>query len=73
MGQYETYRAKPVTIRAFGPITKQTICYTHHGVSWAQPGDYIIEEPDGNGEYPVDPITFHLRWEKLDQDENHVE
>jgi len=63
--EWEEYRSKPVTIRACGPITTRWLCHTHNGEVWAEAGHYIIQEPDGNGEYPCDPKTFETRWEKV--------
>ena len=61
---YETYRSKPVTINVCGPIVVRWLCHTHNGDVWAEVGHYIIQEPDGVGEYPCDPVTFARRWER---------
>ena len=69
LDNYEHYRSKPVTIRACGPIEHRVLCHTHNGDAWAEVGHYIIEEPDGVGEYPCDPETFKRRWEIVQQAE----
>lgn len=62
---WRTYRARPVTIRARGPVARPEVCHTHNGDVVAQPGCYVIREPDGKGEYPCDPETFRRRWESV--------
>jgi hypothetical protein len=61
MDNYEHYESLPVRIRAVGPITERVLCRTHGGPVWAEAGHYIVQEPDGIGEYPLDPETFR-RW-----------
>jgi hypothetical protein len=61
MDNYEHYESLPVRIRATGPIAERVLCRTHGGPVWAEVGHYIVQEPDGIGEYPLDPETFR-RW-----------
>jgi hypothetical protein len=63
MDNYQTYRSRPVTIQATGPIAERTLCFTHNGYVWVEAGHYIIKEPDVQEEYPCDPETFARRWE----------
>ena len=70
---YWPYRSKPVTIFACGPITERRICHTHNGDAWAEVGHYVIQEPDGVGEYPCDPETFARRWERDVENVAYVE
>jgi len=39
---------------------------TAHGQrAYLADGDYVVEEPDGRGYYPVKPDIFEKRWESV--------
>ncbi len=39
----------------------------HQGFAKVNEGDWIIAEPDGDGFYPCDPVTFAAKYEAIDE------
>lgn len=57
------YRKKPVIIEAY-QTKEEIICHTHQGDVYAEPGDYVITQIDGE-QYPCKPDLFEKTYEKV--------
>lgn len=56
-GEWRVVESVPTRKRARGPIDEAVKLDTREGTVVAQPGDYVIEESDGN-RYPIGPQKF---------------
>lgn len=56
------YRKKQVIIEAY-QTKKRIVCHTHNGDVYAEPGDYVITQIDGE-KYPCKPEIFEKTYEE---------
>lgn len=55
-------RGVQVEHRRSGPAVYY-VTTAHNQRAYLADGDYVVEEPDGRGFYPVKPDIFEKRWE----------
>lgn len=54
----------PSVVKTEGPQGRFEV-RGHQGYSTVNLGDWIIAEPDGDGFYPCDPVTFERKYEPV--------
>lgn len=56
-------RKKQFVVDARGPITDSEIVLTAHGRVRAEPGDYVLTDPESGDTWPIKPDIFDRTYE----------
>jgi hypothetical protein len=48
-----------------GELPRHYVRTAHHQVVFLEPGDWVVQEPDGRGAYPVKPDIFAATYEPV--------
>ena len=62
---WERVESVPTQKRAYGPVSERVTIDTREGEVVAEPGDYIMREPDGNV-YPISAEKFERYYRRID-------
>ena len=62
------YRKRPIVIHA-RQLTNTEIVLTAHGRVRAEPGDWVLTDPESGDTWPVKPDIFAATYEPLEADD----
>jgi hypothetical protein len=63
-------RKKPIVVDVEGPITQPTFVATTQGTVLANPGDYILTDPNTGDQWPVNGNVFERTYDVLEEEGN---
>lgn len=68
-GDWELVESVPTKKRARGPVSERVTIETREGEVVAEPGDYIMREPDGSV-YPISGDKFERYYQRVDPEDS---